>query len=486
MNTVTKGTFSDFYFKDTSDLTSNNSAVVTYTYDNSLKIERTGQTRETWKLNDSTCPYFTFLADNVLEIDCTAFFTDPVIWSIQSSTNIAAYSFYSSSFDDDKISTKIEPAGGSVNISVTSETSWTAGDIADWITMSPTTGNAGTTTITFTAGEYSGPKRRQAVIILTNEIGDTCQIKVNQKSTVQTGQPLHLGSLEVPTIALGNKIIDAAYLGAFQVYSSGPFIGLKVKEKSIAFDIYNTTKELHIKSSEAWTVSSDVDWISFSQSSGDVGEYTITVSTPEYDTEATATITVTTASFSAVIPVHRYLIHYVSYIHTPTLKPNSAAPEDVIDSGIIPTPDTKFSIKAMYKGNIQGNMWLGYKDNDSADYRVIYDGSVLYFDFNRSRISARMNYPTGQIIDITGENYRLIDNTTGTVLMSGNSETTINDPHTLKLDVSSWWLQQVQVWNGTSLIFDGEAAEMNGVVGLYDRVTETMFTNRGSTLTYEE
>lgn len=121
---------------------------------------------------------------------------------------------------------------------------------------------------------------------------------------------VYLGNTNIETLYLGTSAVTAIYLGETEVYSAGPFVGLKLSPSTISFLAYSgLTSSLKVKSSEPWTLvlPNDATWLSASTLSGVSGETTVTLSTTEENTAntRTAVITATTTSFSATCTVNQ-------------------------------------------------------------------------------------------------------------------------------------------------------------------------------------
>jgi hypothetical protein len=134
----------------------------------------------------------------------------------------------------------------------------------------------------------------------------------------------------------------------------------------------------------------------------------------------------------------------------------------------------------MYKGHSQGSVIVGYSYNDSMDYRVFWAGGDarpdMYYDFNGDRLGSFGNLlEPEKLVDITCDNYSITFN--GSVLRTGTTKTTIDDPHSILVDVGSWWVKSLEIWEGNTKVFDGHAAKIDNTVGLYDSLTKQMFTN---------
>lgn len=183
------------------------------------------------------------------------------------------------------------------------------------------------------------------------------------------------------------------------------------------------------------------------------------------------------------------VISLVDYVHTDILSDD--ANDKYLDTGIIPTTATTFRVQGMTKGYGQGNAIVGYTYNDSEDYRLFWwnwysTGSHLTFDFNNQRIDNRWGGSyDGRIVDITCSNYQAVSGD-GTTLMTGTTQTTIDDPHTILIDVGSWWAKSLEIWDNGVKVFDGQAAiDNDGNIGLYDAVSMSMVYNSGLTMAYE-
>ena len=180
-------------------------------------------------------------------------------------------------------------------------------------------------------------------------------------------------------------------------------------------------------------------------------------------------------------------ITYVEWIATSTLTENTTT--GLIDTGVIPTTGTTFRVKGIHKGLSQNTVVVGYKDNDNKDYRLFWHtstGQALLFDFNTSRIGEFMqSFVDGFEVDlICGNNY-VMSGTTSAIIASGQTQTSVQDPHTIKLDVGSWYVKSLEIWDGETKVFDGQASyDGNGHIGLYDSISQSMVYNSALTMTY--
>jgi len=226
----------------------------------------------------------------------------------------------------------------------------------------------------------------------------------------------------------------------------------------------------------SWNSSYATDWVSGVSSSGDfynIGGATIPTGTNGIPTGWTE---------------HSQLpITYLSYIHTPTL---SSQPDQFINTGIKFTQNMSFRLKGKYKQVSTGSTVLGTDSSvpDNEDWRMFwYGNNILYYDIFNGR------YQTGwtnveQNIDFTLSNFKIYDNINSTYLIDGSTQTISSamTNYDVNVSVSSWWLQSLEIFddNGNT-VFNGLAALKDGVYGLWDSVTNQMFTNTNITIVGE-
>lgn len=110
---------------------------------------------------------------------------------------------------------------------------------------------------------------------------------------------IYLGTTNIEEMKFGNKAVEFVYLGDVQVFAQGEFVGVKMSPSSVDFYLTETIKTIRVKSSEEWTLSTDANWLTFSQTSGDSGVSVVTVTSTSGDSALTAVICATTANYSA-------------------------------------------------------------------------------------------------------------------------------------------------------------------------------------------
>lgn len=311
---------------------------------------------------------------------------------------------------------------------------------------------------------------------------------------------LFVGADNPEAFMIGNDEVEVIYMGEEIVYQKGDGSGISMRSKAKVGTKSGSTYNLKITSSEPWTLSVDtaVTWLNFSQLTGDTGETIVTITATEDnqtgDNRAT-TITATTANYSATCEVTQIAVIYVDYIHKSTLESST---NYYIDTGIFPTTATKMRFVYMGKGlnssaKFLGFSWGGEEDvykgaTDDSDYRYFGGGGHIYWDYNNSRLENENfnNYSNGVLYDVEIGNNYVKNNLNEAMIVNGTAQTNPPTPNIpIMVNVSCIWLKSLQIWEGQTIVFDGQAAVENNVIGLYDSITESMFTTSAITLTYE-
>lgn len=492
----------------------------------------------------------------------------------------------------------VPASGGTINVTISTDTPWSATSTGSWYTMSQTEGTENDTAITITVPSTTSATQSEDTITFTNENGDTDQLTIKQRKYSAGGiRLLNIGDTEIEdlyvktfinvfdynssfddatntyhltyattgvhasgfyslgyvingtesvsghitiywnngvlgydttnwsggnvngTVSNNNTIeltisdatsnvffevdlieymaeVETIYMGEEIVYQKGNGSGISMRSKAKVGTKSGSTNNLKITSSEPWTLSVDtaVTWLNFSQLTGDTGETIVTITATEdnqtVDNRAT-TITATTANYSATCEVTQIAVILVDYIHEQTLKNNPSATDDIIDTNIIATTATTYRVKALGKGYYNGNLNVGYFISDLTDYRLFFppnEGNSLMFDYGNTRINISNwgGLYDGRFVDLTCRNYSVSSGNSQTPMITGRTQTTMPQQDTIKIDVGSWWVKSLEIWDGETKVFDGHAAVLNGTIGLYDSITESMFTNSAITLTTED
>lgn len=232
--------------------------------------------------------------------------------------------------DTDKLT---YPASGSVaTISVESETNWTVSASEQWVTLSTTGGTPSDTALTVTFPSYTGDTKRSVTLTFTNA-EDTDTLTLYQKKySAGVASEVYVADTNITELYLGDKTIENIYIGDIEVYSSGPFIGLKVSPQSVSLSNTNTAATITVKSSEPWTISSDAQWLTLSVTGGTTGKTQVSMTATQTESDRTATITVSSSTYSAtcsvtqkhhIVPYNEIWIKTVNDVQPTIQMPNS-------------------------------------------------------------------------------------------------------------------------------------------------------------------
>lgn len=153
--------------------------------------------------------------------------------------------------------------GETKSLSVEANIEWTASCDAEWITFSPEIGKSGKTTLKITASANPDIRNRMAIITLCSSYKNETiveEINITQKNNSSF-------------ITLSSNKIDASVEGS--------------------------THAVEIVSNIPWNISCDAQWVSLSQTSGEVGTTTmsITANANTLSEERTATVVVMNSEF---------------------------------------------------------------------------------------------------------------------------------------------------------------------------------------------
>lgn len=112
---------------------------------------------------------------------------------------------------------------------------------------------------------------------------------------------IYLGDNEVTIYRGDNEPV--IYMGDNQVYPTGPFVGIKINKKAkLTTTSLETT--IKVKSTEEWTLTTDLDWITLSETAGTATSGTnITITATAQSASTTGYISAVTANYSAVCEV---------------------------------------------------------------------------------------------------------------------------------------------------------------------------------------
>lgn len=187
------------------------------------------------------------------------------------------------------------------------------------------------------------------------------------------------------------------------------------------------------------------------------------------------------------------MIKYVDYIWDTTFFPTWDA-NSMIDTGVFAQDDCE--IRVAYQGaGASVDRIVGFSQEGSAgdndDFRIFYysNGTFDWGIQRQSNIAGSIGGFVGSGVDydITMGNGWVYNNLTSSYLYQG-STSTYNHNCSIRVDVGGQKVKSLQIKNGGIVVFDAFAAldNSNNVIGLFDTVSNMMFTNSSLNLTYGE
>lgn len=300
---------------------------------------------------------------------------------------------------------------------------------------------------------------------------------------------MYLGENEITEMYLGSTAITEAYLGTNLVFSTGPFVGLKLSPKSISFNSGSLTGTCKVKSSESWTMTVPA-WLTASTLTGDTGDTVVTLTTTAQTAATSGTIEVTTANYSASASCEYQEYQAVDYVYE-----NSGSYQRThnLDTGIAHTAST-MTVQLKYKargGN--SDRMVGYQEgdegcrSDSSDFRIFgYQDGTFDYQYNRQKTSTAIN-SDGQAYDLTIGDCFCYDNTNETYLVQLTPTGVVPSPNChIYVDMSYIKVKEVKIMDGYNVLFDGKAAKLENQYGLFDTVGGNFITTNDFTIVGEE
>jgi len=183
----------------------------------------------------------------------------------------------------------------------------------------------------------------------------------------------------------------------------------------------------------------------------------------------------------------------LSYIHNSYMQCNTTPVP--IDTGIPMTSNTSFRIKGMYKGLGTGYYTVGtdtYEFNEMRLFMHIPSGCqgscIIIYDLYSSRTTDNQPYYSdGDIFDLTCGNYYVYDNISQSYIYNLTA-LSYNPIGTIKINVGQIWVSSFEIVQNNATVFNGVAAHDSNLdaYGLYDTVSQTLFTNSNASIVGEE
>lgn len=194
-------------------------------------------------------------------------------------------------FEPSATSYRFEASGGTSQFTVDAETTWTSTP-SSYFAVSPTSGNSGTTTVTITASENPMPTKREETLTFTDNDGYSFTFKITQRAPQGAGfSTLFMGDYNLASLHLGESAVTSIYMGETQVFSSGPFVGIKVTPKTLEYPALETSKTIKVKASMDWEIGGLTSWLTADVQSGTSGETVVTITADLNETEEARTNT---------------------------------------------------------------------------------------------------------------------------------------------------------------------------------------------------
>ena len=130
--------------------------------------------------------------------------------------------------------------------------------------------------------------------------------------------------------------------------------------------------------------------------------------------------------------------------------------------------------------------------SDGDDFRLMFNDNGFLYDYNDQRLQYYPANPTfstpGHKFGLRIGNYYVYDSINGVYLVSGVTQSSVLNPTIkLKVDVGSFYLQGLKIYEGNTLVFNGLPCideENTSMVGLKDMVSGNFYWNSGLSMTY--
>lgn len=155
-----------------------------------------------------------------------------------------------------------------------------------------------------------------------------------------------------------------------------------------------------------------------------------------------------------------------------------------IDTGIIPTSDTKIQFKFKNLAATGDNI-IGYQhNNDQTDWRFFNYSSKAYFDAGQGQRIYGGSIYANTVYELELGNYYVKNLVTGYNIISGSTYSA-SGIESIKLNkgisaCSKNTFYYVKIYNGNTLVRDMIPVRIGQIGYLFDRVSEQFFGNLGS------
>ena len=374
-------------------------------------------------------------------------------------------------------------AGGSETFTVTADNAWTCTTPTDF-TISPISGNPGTTTVTITA-----PNRLATTtdtVTFTDSQSNTFDISISQSvGTITPNLTLYQGANTVKKMYHGDGLV-------YRKMAHSP--SLVISGDSFTFPPTSYTAATVVVTTDAnWSYSTEASWLQLTKTGNNL-EIVPTSDWDQGSAPRTATVTVTAdngfITKSAEISVKQSNTN-VTNVDWVWVENQSSGECIFLDTGIYPTVNTSFRVKYIPIRSI-GGVIVGFgpagngstptgSTSDNNDYRFFRAQSInyAYWDFNSNRINRDMltTDADGYITAECGNNY-VTDVNSGYTYNSTAVQTsmaTTGVPIYLNLS-NDLKVQSLEIWDDGTKVYDGHAAWDGENYGWSDSISGTFST----------
>lgn len=297
-----------------------------------------------------------------------------------------------------------ENTAGRMEISVKSEANWVASTSDSWIEVSPTSGSAGTSTLSINVSPNTSMNERSGNVILSVGGKQRIQIPVRQRG-----------------------------------------IYIETKQTDLAFEATGGKNIIDVQSNTTWTVASKPDWVSVDPTNGmDNGTITVTAQDNPYTTSRTGVIRLTQEGVNIETLVNVTQKGKTFDVNTTTL--NFGDKEETQTVSI--ETDGTWSVTT-------SNSWIKVSPTSatgSSELAITVDENTNDNDRSGS-VTVTMGDKSAKINIVQKGKYFTVDNSILTYTSKGgNMEVTVttNDQWTAKVEGSSWLSLSATNGNGNA------------------------------------
>ena len=307
---------------------------------------------------------------------------------------------------------------------------------------------------------------------------------------------LKLGEDNINLAADGSTYINKAYVGsALSLVRFSEYPRLRLSATELDFKTSGGSQDVSVVSNANWSAATSSSWLTIVTAATG---FTVTASENDTEIDRDGVITITawnvdaTITSSITVSQPYVLVHYLAYIY----KSGSTIDNYTysIETPIYPADDCEIRIKYMTRSQSCDRI-VGVHPNDRLDKSDAKDFRLFNwqngsFDLNNSRWSnIGISYSIGITYDLTIGNAFVYNNATSAYLTNNAAQSPLLASDTLiHVDVGAIAVSEVEIKNGGVVVFNGKAAYDPDTqkYGLYDSITQMLYTNDNIVLTGDE